>query len=205
MLRVIKIILEWTKKKKKARHSTNIQNRCKSPSRSYVFKKHEHFRFPYIPNNQPTRLAGYLPQVCLGCLHTPHSRTLQKCGSNRVQGLCGVEVLGRLLQHLSSLTLVSPEISTVPVSMVHSGLTSAASRPCVNWESLAKWSDLHLGSSLWWYDTAFSSTGQLQRDTQSLPAHRGAGCGPCSARESNFFLSSSFQKQVVSFLALSKK
>ena len=69
----------------KARHSTNIQSRCKSPSRSYVFKKHELFRFPYIPSNQPTRLAGYLTQLCLGCLHDSHTRTLQKCGSNRVQ------------------------------------------------------------------------------------------------------------------------
>ena len=52
--------------------------------------------------------------------------------------LCGVEVLGRLLEYLSFLMLISPEISTVPISMGHSGFTSAASRPSVNWESLAK-------------------------------------------------------------------
>ena len=87
--------------------------------------------------------------------------------------LCGVEVLGRLLEYLSFLRLISTEISTVPVSMGHSGFTSAASRPSVNWESLAKWTDLHPGSRLWWYTHSFLlHWPQLQRDTQSLPAHR---------------------------------
>ena len=74
--------------------------------------------------------------LCLPMTHTPG--LYKSVDLTEYNVLCGVEVLGRLLEYLSSLMLVSTEISTVPASMGHSGFTSAASRPCVNWESLAK-------------------------------------------------------------------
>lgn len=141
-----------------ARYSTDIQNRCKSPSINSCVQE---TWFPYILSNQPTRLAGILMQPCLGCSQASHTRFLQKCGSNRVQGFVWCRGIGKtppVFCHLSTL------VSTL--SVAHSGSTSAASRPSMGCESLAKWADLQLGSSLPWCTHSFLlHRAQLQGET----------------------------------------
>ena len=132
----------------------------------------------------------------------PHTRGFYRSvGLTECRVLYGVAVLGRLLQYfvicLHWLAL-SPWLTQVPPLLLPDHVWGGNL-----WQSeqTCSWGLAYLGAHI-----AFSSMGHSYRGIPRNTLLTGAtSCVPVSTKDSSFFLSSSFQKQAVSFLALSKK